>query len=95
MLLEHHHYALIIVMKFCYYYNIMCSDIVTMALLSVSILTQELTAVSEKWQDIGEEFGLEQSSLRPYISLSLYMKFCYYYNIMCSDIVTMALFQIC
>ena len=33
-------------------------------LLSVSLVTQELTAVREKWQDIGEELGVEQSSLR-------------------------------
>ena len=33
-------------------------------LLSVSLVAQELTAVSEKWQDIGEELGVEQSSLR-------------------------------
>ena len=32
-------------------------------LLSVSLVTQELTAVCEKWQDIGEELGVEQSSL--------------------------------
>ena len=33
-------------------------------LLSVSLVTQELTAVREKWQDIGEELGVQQSSLR-------------------------------
>ena len=33
-------------------------------LLSVSLLAQELTAVSEKWQDIGEELGVEQFLLR-------------------------------
>ena len=32
-------------------------------LLSVSLVAQELTAVSEKWQYIGEELGVEQSSL--------------------------------
>ena len=32
-------------------------------LLSVSLVAQELTAVSEKWQYIGEEVGVEQSSL--------------------------------
>ena len=54
--------------KFCYYY--MCKDIVidhyycfASDLLSVSLVAQELTAVSEKWQDIGEELGVEQSSL--------------------------------
>jgi len=31
----------------------------------VSLIVQELTAVSEKWQDIGEELGVDQSSLRP------------------------------
>ena len=31
---------------------------------SVSLVTQELTAVREKWQYIGEELGVEQSSLR-------------------------------
>ena len=31
---------------------------------SVSLVTQELTTVHEKWQYIGEELGLEQSSLR-------------------------------
>ena len=30
---------------------------------SVSLVTQELTAVREKWQDIGEELGVGQSSL--------------------------------
>ena len=33
-------------------------------LLTVSLVAQELIAVSEKWQDIGEELGVEQSSLR-------------------------------
>ena len=33
----------------------------------MSLVAQELTSVSEKWQDIGEELGVEQSSLR-YIS---------------------------
>ena len=31
---------------------------------SVSLVTQELTAVHEKWQYIGQELGVEQSSLR-------------------------------
>ena len=31
---------------------------------SVSLVAQELTAVSEKWQYIGQELGLKQSSLR-------------------------------
>ena len=31
---------------------------------SVSLVAQELTAVSEKWQDIGEELGVKESSLR-------------------------------
>ena len=30
----------------------------------MSLVTQELTSVSEKWQYIGEELGVEQSSLR-------------------------------
>ena len=29
----------------------------------MSLVTQELTAVSEKWLDIGQELGVEQSSL--------------------------------
>ena len=29
----------------------------------MSLVTQELTAVSEKWQDIGEELSVRQSSL--------------------------------
>ena len=29
----------------------------------MSLVTQELTAVREKWQDIGEELGVDQSSL--------------------------------
>ena len=33
-------------------------------LLTVSLVAQELTAVSEKWQDIGQELGVQQSSLR-------------------------------
>ena len=35
--------------------------------MSVSLVTQELTSVSEKWQYIGEELGVEQGSL-DYIS---------------------------
>ena len=30
----------------------------------MSLLAQELTAVSEKWQNIGDELGVEQSLLR-------------------------------
>ena len=30
----------------------------------MSLVTQELTSVSEKWQYIGEELGVEQSLLR-------------------------------
>ena len=30
----------------------------------MSLVTQKLTSVSEKWQYIGEELGVEQSSLR-------------------------------
>ena len=33
-------------------------------LLSVSLVAQKLTAVHRKWQDIGEELGVDQSSLR-------------------------------
>ena len=54
----------------------MCNDIIidhyycfASDLLTVSLVTQELTAVSEKWQDIGEELGVEQSSLT-YINLN-------------------------
>ena len=32
--------------------------------MTVSLVTQELTSVSEKWQYIGEELGVGQSSLR-------------------------------
>ena len=32
-------------------------------LLTVSLVAQELTAVREKWQYIGQELGVEQSSL--------------------------------
>ena len=35
-------------------------------LLTVSLVAQELTAVSEKWQYIGQELGVEQSSLSYY-----------------------------
>ena len=49
----------------------MCKDIVidhyycfVSDLPNLSLVTQELTAVSEKWQDIGEELGVKQSSLR-------------------------------
>ena len=59
-------------MKLCYHY--MCSNTVTdqyccivSDLPSVSLVTQELTSVRKKWQYIGEELGVEQSSLR-YIS---------------------------
>ena len=33
-------------------------------LLTVSLVAQELTAVREKWQYIGQELGVDQSSLR-------------------------------
>ena len=53
----------------------MCEDMVidhyycfVLDLLSVSLVAQELTAVSEKWLDIGEELGVEQSSLSYYHS---------------------------
>ena len=49
----------------------MCKDIVidyyycfASDLSSVSLITQELTAVGEKWQYIGEELGVEQFLLR-------------------------------
>ena len=49
----------------------MCSDIAVhqfycfvSELPSVSLVTQELTAVCEKWQYIGEELGVEQYSLK-------------------------------
>jgi len=53
--------------KCCYYY--MYSDIVidqyyVSDLPSVSLVTQELIAVCEKWQSIGEELGVQQDSLR-------------------------------
>ena len=61
--------CLALYMKFCYHY--MCSNTVTdqyycivSDLLTVSLVTQELTSVSEKWQYIGEELGVQQSSLR-------------------------------
>ena len=48
----------------------MCNDIVidhyycfASDLPSLSLVSKELTAVIEKWQDIGEELGVEQSSL--------------------------------
>ena len=48
----------------------MCNDIVidhyccfVSDLLSMSLAAKELTAVCEKWQDIGEELGVEQSLL--------------------------------
>ena len=49
----------------------MCSNTVTdqyycivSDLLTVSLVAQELTSVSEKWQYIGEELGVKQESLR-------------------------------
>ena len=52
-------------------YHYMCSNTVTdqyycivSDLLTVSLVAQELTSVSEKWQYIGEELGVEQDSLR-------------------------------
>ena len=33
-------------------------------LLTVSLVTQELTSMREKWQYIGEQLGVEQDSLR-------------------------------
>ena len=63
--------CLALYMKFCYH---MCSNTVAdqyycivSDLLSVSLVTQELTSVREKWQYIGEELGVEQDSL-DYIS---------------------------
>ena len=51
----------------------MCNDIVidhyycfASDLPSLSLVAKELTAVSEKWQYIGEELGVEQSSLSYY-----------------------------
>ena len=35
-------------------------------LLTVSLVAQELTAVREKWQYIGQELGVDQSSLSYY-----------------------------
>ena len=68
VVLEDYHYIPSYLLLVCYYYvyndividhyNCFVSD-----LLSVSLVAQELTAVSEKWQDIGEEFGVQQSSL--------------------------------
>ena len=71
VLVEHHHYTscLALYMKSCYscagiqywlllvidHYYCFVSD-----LLSVSLVAQELTAVSEKWQYIGKELGVEQ-----------------------------------
>ena len=65
VLLECHHYTscLEVYMKFCYHY--MCSDTLLYFLSelpSVSLVAQELTAVCEKWLDIGEELGVDQSS---------------------------------
>ena len=57
--------CLALYMKLCYHY--MCSNPSTdqyrcfvSDLPSVSLVTQELTAVSEKWQYIGEELGVGQ-----------------------------------
>ena len=48
----------------------MCNDIIidhyycfASDLPSLSLVAKELTAVSEKWQDIGKELGVDQSSL--------------------------------
>ena len=60
-------------LKFCYY--CMCKDKVidhyydfVSDLLTVYLVAKELTAVSEKWLDIGEELGVEQSLLSYYHS---------------------------
>ena len=67
VLLECHHYTsclevyiqfITIICAVTHYYCFI-SD-----LLSVSLVAQELTAVREKWEDIGEELGVEQSLLR-------------------------------
>ena len=68
VVLEDHHCTSGLLL-FCYYYvyndvviddyNCFVSD-----LLCVSLVAQELTTVSEKWQDIGEELGVEQYYLR-------------------------------
>ena len=54
----------------------MCNDIVidhyycfASDLLSLSLAGKELTAVCEKWQDVGKELGVDQSSLE---SISIY-----------------------
>ena len=74
VLVEHHHYTscLALYMKSCY----SCAGIQNELLLvidhycfvselpSLSLVAQEVTAVSEKWQDIGEELGVGQYSLR-------------------------------
>ena len=73
VLVEHHPYTscLALYMKSCYsctgtqYWLLLVIDhyCFVSELLSVSLVTQELTAVSEKWLDIGQELGVEQSSL--------------------------------
>ena len=68
VLLEHHHYTscLEVYMKFCYHY--ICAVTHYYCFISelpnVSVVAQELTAVHEKWQYIGQELGVEQSRLR-------------------------------
>ena len=74
VLVEHHHYTscLALYMKSCYscaeiqYWLLVVIDHYCFVsdLLSVSLVTQELTAVSEKWQYIGEELSVGQYSLR-------------------------------
>ena len=74
VLVEHHHYTscLALYMKSCYscagiqYWLLLVIDhyCFVSELLSVSLVAQELTVVSEKWQDIGEELGVGQYSLR-------------------------------
>ena len=68
VVLEDHHHIPLYLLLLCYYY--VYNDVVindynyfVSELLSVSLVTQELSASCENWQDIGEELGVEQSSL--------------------------------
>ena len=70
VVLEDHHYIPSYLQFEISWYYYMCHDIAVdqfhcfvSDLLCVSLVTQELTAASEKWQYIGEELGVLQSSL--------------------------------
>ena len=68
VLLQHRHYASCLAWNFVtIVFAVTLIDCFVLDVLSVSLAAKELTSVSEKWQYIGEELGVEQH-LVDYIS---------------------------